>query len=166
MWNESFFSAPQLKRDSLGCATRVTDEPVFQNHSVGGSEAPPASVGRGRSSSRHKGTASLVGAGAGVSERVPSPVPCGFAIAVGEQEPVSAPRVLVKGGTRATFIGAQPNQRLKLTPPVVCGRIPFVNTPVRRRSLAAIRYAARHLLQIICGHHCSNERRLRIGISA
>ncbi len=33
----------------------------------------------------------------------------------------------------------QPNMRLKLTPPVVCGRIPFVNRSVWRRSLAAIR---------------------------
>ena len=33
----------------------------------------------------------------------------------------------------------QPNMRLKLTPPVVGGRIPFVNRSVWRRSLAAIR---------------------------
>jgi hypothetical protein len=32
-----------------------------------------------------------------------------------------------------------PNTRLKLTPPVVYGRIAFVNVLVRRRSLAAIR---------------------------
>ena len=32
-----------------------------------------------------------------------------------------------------------PNTRLKLTPPVVCGRIPFVNSQARRRSLAARR---------------------------
>ncbi len=31
--NESFVSAPQLKRDPLGCATRVNYEAVFQNHS-------------------------------------------------------------------------------------------------------------------------------------
>jgi hypothetical protein len=139
LWNESFFSAPQLKRDPLGCATRVNYETVFQNHSVGGSEAPLASVGRVRSSCRHKGNASLVGASAGFLGRVPSPVPEGFAIVVWEREPVSAPRALVEGGTRATLIGAQPNQRLKLTPPGVCGRIPFVVIPVRRRSLAAIR---------------------------
>jgi hypothetical protein len=32
-----------------------------------------------------------------------------------------------------------PNTRLKLTPPVVYGRIPFVNVRVWRRSLAAPR---------------------------
>jgi hypothetical protein len=31
--------------------------------------------------------------------------------------------------------------RLKLTAPGVCGRIAFVNDPVRRRSLGAIRWA-------------------------
>jgi hypothetical protein len=35
--------------------------------------------------------------------------------------------------------GAQPNQRLKLTPPGIYCRIPFVIIPVRRRSLAASR---------------------------
>ena len=33
----------------------------------------------------------------------------------------------------------QPNTRLKLTPPGVCGRIPFVIIQVWRRSLAAPR---------------------------
>ena len=37
------------------------------------------------------------------------------------------------------IIGAQPNKRLKLTAPVICGRIAFVNVPVRRRSLGAPR---------------------------
>jgi hypothetical protein len=32
-----------------------------------------------------------------------------------------------------------PNKRLKLAAPVVYGRIAFVNIPVRRRSLGAIR---------------------------
>ncbi len=32
-----------------------------------------------------------------------------------------------------------PNTRLKLPPPAVCGRIPFVHIHVRRRSLAAPR---------------------------
>jgi hypothetical protein len=32
-----------------------------------------------------------------------------------------------------------PNTRLKLPAPVLSGRIPFVNTPARRRSLSAIR---------------------------
>ena len=34
---------------------------------------------------------------------------------------------------------APPNTRLKLSAPVVYGRIPFVINPVRRRSLSAIR---------------------------
>jgi len=33
----------------------------------------------------------------------------------------------------------QSNKRLKLAPPYLCGRIPFVLTHVRRRSLAAVR---------------------------
>ncbi len=32
-----------------------------------------------------------------------------------------------------------PNKGLKLTAPVVCGKIAFVNIPVRRRSLGAVR---------------------------
>ena len=32
-----------------------------------------------------------------------------------------------------------PNKRLKLTAPVVCGRIAFVNVQARRRSLSAFR---------------------------
>ncbi len=32
-----------------------------------------------------------------------------------------------------------PNTRLKLSAPVICGRIPFVNVLVRRRSLSALR---------------------------
>ncbi len=43
------------------------------------------------------------------------------------------------GETRATIFGAQPNKRLKLSAPVVCGRIPFVNVKARRRSLGAPR---------------------------
>ncbi len=36
-------------------------------------------------------------------------------------------------------LGARPNKRLKLSAPVVCGRIAFVNMKARRRSLSAIR---------------------------
>jgi len=43
------------------------------------------------------------------------------------------------GGTRAPIMGAQPNTRLKLAAPVVCGRISFVIIPAWRRSLGAIR---------------------------
>ncbi len=52
-------------------------------------------------------------------------------------------------GSELSFFCAQPNQRLKLAAPVRnksggrsearCSRIPFVNIPVRRRSLSAIR---------------------------
>src|SRR6266516_3092798 len=38
-----------------------------------------------------------------------------------------------------SFLGQQPNMRLKLTAPVICGKIAFVIIPARRRSLGAIR---------------------------
>jgi len=38
-----------------------------------------------------------------------------------------------------SFLGQQPNMRLKLTAPVICGKIAFVIIPARRRSLSAIR---------------------------
>jgi len=38
-----------------------------------------------------------------------------------------------------SFFGQQPNTRLKLTAPVVWGRIAFVHRTVWRRSLGAIR---------------------------
>jgi len=44
-----------------------------------------------------------------------------------------------RGESRATIIGAQPNQRLKLTAPVICCKLAFVNIRVRRRSLGAPR---------------------------
>jgi hypothetical protein len=40
---------------------------------------------------------------------------------------------------RKAPVAAPPNKRLKLTPPVVRGRIAFVKTKFGRRSLAAIR---------------------------
>ena len=58
----------------------------------------------------------------------------------------------MKGWTQAMTCGAQPNQRLKLAPVVNesggrpdarCSRIPFVNTSSLRRSLSAVRWAAR-----------------------
>ena len=39
----------------------------------------------------------------------------------------------------AVVLTAPSNMRLKLTAPVVCGRIAFVSTSIRRRSLSAIR---------------------------
>ena len=43
------------------------------------------------------------------------------------------------GESRTTIISAQPNQRLKLTAPVFCGRIAFVTMKAWRRSLGASR---------------------------
>ncbi len=40
---------------------------------------------------------------------------------------------------RLVSLRGQPNQRLKLTAPVICGRIAFVTVKARRRSLGAIR---------------------------
>ena len=42
-------------------------------------------------------------------------------------------------GSERSLFCAQPNKRLKLTPPGGSGRIPFVNCTARRRSLAAFR---------------------------
>ncbi len=53
---------------------------------------------------------------------------------------VDIPRVPVNvGNVVRALVSALSNMRLKLTAPVVCGRIAFVNIPVRRRSLGAIR---------------------------
>ncbi len=40
---------------------------------------------------------------------------------------------------RLVLVLGQPNQRLKLTAPDICGKIAFVSIPVRRRSLGAPR---------------------------
>src|SRR3989449_8779386 len=45
---------------------------------------------------------------------------------------------------RRTPISAAPNKRLKLTAPVICGRIAFVNVKARRRSLRSAHYGAGH----------------------
>src|SRR3989442_10709081 len=41
-----------------------------------------------------------------------------------------------------------PNMRLKLTAPVVCGRIPFVIILARRRSLGALRRSEEHTSEL------------------
>jgi len=43
------------------------------------------------------------------------------------------------GSARLDLGRALPNKRLKLTAPVICGNLAFVNVPVWRRSLSAIR---------------------------
>jgi len=87
-----------------------------------------------------RGSEGLVGAGGGTLMRpeLRSSQPVRVAVIIKE----AVGRALERrrgGGRRATIIGAQPNKRLKLTAPGVYGRIPFVNIPVRRRSLGAIR---------------------------
>jgi len=42
-------------------------------------------------------------------------------------------------GSELSLFCAQPNKRLKLTPPALCGKLPFVTLPPGRCSLAAIR---------------------------
>ena len=49
-----------------------------------------------------------------------------------------------------SLVAQRPNKRLKLAAPFFYGSLLFVNSSSRRRSLGAFRYAARHVLQIIC----------------
>ena len=49
----------------------------------------------------------------------PSCIPAGITAAVQVTGSVSAPLAPIPGGIRAAIVGAQPNQRLELAPPVV-----------------------------------------------
>src|SRR6266542_6263223 len=123
--NESFISAPQLKRDPLGCATRVNDETVFQNHTVGGSSSARASVGRVSLPAQRKGNEGLVRASAAPGGDFSASVHPAFSPPIITKGRWRGARAPVQGRHSANMIGAQPNMRLKLTAPSL-GRIPFV----------------------------------------
>ncbi len=145
--NDSFFSAPQLKRDSLGCASR--HKSILCENQWSASMSWQGSVGQVRFDPRRFPMRVSWRAGRGNGCELRAGGPFGIVTPALRRAALSAPCVPGEGRTRALTCGAQPNQRLKLAAPVPkdfggplrrrCGRIPFVNTLSLRRSLSAIR---------------------------